>query len=112
MKIVLNKRFGGFAISQACAKHMAANGSAQAAAELAELEGKKKPKWYGYGYVNELMGYERTDPLLVRAVEELGSEAASGDMSKLVVVDIPDGTEYEIENYDGLETVHEKHRSW
>lgn len=53
----------------------------------------------------------RADPLLVRTVEELG-EAASGACSKLRVVEIPDGVEYQIDEYDGLESVHEKHRVW
>jgi len=28
------------------------------------------------------------------------------------VVDIPDDIEYEIDDYDGIESVHEAHRSW
>ncbi len=53
----------------------------------------------------------RTDPLLIQVVEELGDKA-SGDCSKLKVIEIPDGIEYEIDDYDGQESVHEKHRSW
>lgn len=55
---------------------------------------------------------ERTDPLLIQLLEELGSEAASGQYSKLVIVDIPDGISYHIDDYDGQESVHESHRSW
>lgn len=54
---------------------------------------------------------ERHDPMLVRVVEELG-EKSWGTCSELRVVDIPDGTDYEIDEYDGMETIHEKHRSW
>jgi len=53
----------------------------------------------------------REHPLLVRAVEELGDEA-SGRYSKLVVIDIPDDIEYEISEYDGIEHIAEKHRTW
>ena len=53
----------------------------------------------------------RTDPLLVRVVEELG-EAASGDLAQLAIVEIPDRTDWELDDYDGIETIHEKHRSW
>lgn len=55
---------------------------------------------------------ERSDPILVRVVEELGSKAASGSMASLKVVEIPDDVKYYIHDYDGCETVHEEHRSW
>lgn len=55
---------------------------------------------------------DRADPDLVAVVEELGAQAASGSCGKLHVIEIPDGVEYEIDDYDGLESAHEKHRSW
>jgi hypothetical protein len=54
---------------------------------------------------------ERNDSLLVQVVEELG-DLASGTFSCLKVVEIPDNIEWEIEEYDGMEWVSEKHRSW
>jgi hypothetical protein len=54
---------------------------------------------------------DRSDPLLIQVVEELGAEA-SGKMANLQIVEIPDGIEYEIDEYDGIETIREKHRSW
>jgi hypothetical protein len=54
---------------------------------------------------------ERTDPDLICVVEHLG-KAASGPCSELSIIDIPDGIEYEIDEYDGLESVEETHRSW
>lgn len=53
----------------------------------------------------------RTDPRLVEIVERMG-DAASGPMAKLRVVEIPDGVDWELDEYDGIETVREKHRSW
>lgn len=53
----------------------------------------------------------RNDIDLVEVVEILKSKA-SGRYSDLRVVKIPDGIEWEIDEYDGLETVEEKHRSW
>ena len=56
-------------------------------------------------------GLDRSDPYLVAVVEELG-EQANGPHASLCVVDIPDGIEYEIDEYDGIEHVAEKHRTW
>jgi hypothetical protein len=44
-------------------------------------------------------------------VLELG-EAANGRCAELKVVEIPDDVEWQIEEYDGLEWVAEKHRTW
>lgn len=53
----------------------------------------------------------RRHPDLVEVVEVLGSEA-NGTFADLVVVEIPDGVEYVIEEYDGSEHIAEKHRTW
>lgn len=68
--------------------------------------------YHGYGYVEGMDGsYERDDPLLVAAVEALGKQA-DGSHAALRVVEIPDGVEWEIAEYDGMEHVAEKHRTW
>jgi hypothetical protein len=53
----------------------------------------------------------RHDPLLARVVEELGDEA-NGSHAELRIIEIPDGVDYEVDEYDGIESIHEKHRSW
>ena len=106
MKVVINGCFGGFSISKRAAEFMAARGNVTAKAELAE-----DGEFYGYGYSGGNDGYDRTDPDLVAAVEELGV-SASGSCAELRVVAIPDGIEWEISDYDGLESVEECHRSW
>lgn len=53
----------------------------------------------------------RDDPDLVRVVEELEG-AASGRFAELKVVEIPDGISWEIDDYDGSESIEETHRSW
>ena len=54
---------------------------------------------------------DRDDPTLVRIVEEMGPYSY-GYSSVLTVVDIPDDIEWEIVEYDGLEYVAEKRRTW
>jgi hypothetical protein len=53
----------------------------------------------------------RSHPLLLRVIAEMG-EAANGRHAALRVVEIPDGVEYEIEEYDGNEHIAETHRTW
>jgi len=90
-KVVVNRCFGSFGLSEEAYKELG----------LA---------WDGYGYAyNE--DEKRTDPKLVAVVEKLG-ERASGQLSNLEVVSVPDGVNWEIDNYDGQETVRERSRSW
>jgi hypothetical protein len=89
MKVVLNKCYGGFGLSK----------------EAFEFMGIP---WDGYGYAE----VDRDDPKLVECVETLGSEKASGNLSNLAVVEIPDGISWDIDDYDGIESISERHRSW
>lgn len=54
---------------------------------------------------------ERNDPALVQTVEELG-DRANGKHAELAITEIPDGVDFEVEEYDGKEWVAEKHRTW
>lgn len=56
-------------------------------------------------------GLNRNDPVLIQVVEEMG-EAANGRHAQLKIVDIPDGVDFEIEEYDGIETICERRRKW
>lgn len=53
----------------------------------------------------------RSDPDLVAVVEALGKRA-NGSCADLAVVEIPDGVDYEIDEYDGNEHIAERHRTW
>lgn len=108
MKVVINVKFGGFSISQKAAEFMAARGNERAKQELA----KECDRWYGFGSIDGMDGeYDRTDPDLIAAVETLGREA-DGERAQLRVVEIPDGIKWEIDNYDGNETIAEARRTW
>ncbi len=67
---------------------------------------KKIPK-DGYFYPD----WERDDKVLVSIVEEMG-EKAWGDFAELEVVEIPDGVDWEIDEYDGSERIRERSREW
>lgn len=53
----------------------------------------------------------RDDLALVQVVREMGADANT-QFSNLKVVEIPDGIEWDIEEYDGREWVAEKHEVW
>ena len=55
--------------------------------------------------------YERDSPLLIQVIEELG-EKANGMCAQLKIIEIPEGVEWDISEYDGIEHVAEKHRVW
>lgn len=54
---------------------------------------------------------ERDDPILIEVVKLLGTEA-NGKFADLKIVEIPDGTDYVIEDYEGVEHVAEVHQTW
>lgn len=114
MKVVINDCYGGFGLSKAATYRYAA------------LRGvtlyEREDRGFTYYYTNHSMSKEsywspdfdidRADRDLVQVVEELGSKAASGACAQIKIVEIPDDVEWEIEEYDGLEWIAEKHRIW
>ncbi len=54
---------------------------------------------------------KRDDPHLVATVKAL-KKRVNGSCADLRIVEIPDGVQWEIAEYDGMETVEEVHRSW
>lgn len=106
MKVVINGCWGGFSISQQAAEYMAAHGHQEAIEKLADFA----ESGYWFGSICRA-DEQRSDPLLVDAVETLG-RAANGRFAELYIVEVPDDVEWYIHDYDGQESVHEKHRSW
>lgn len=141
MKVVVNRRHGGFSLSH------------EAIMRYAEIKGMKvwpekhpryshtvtyytKPpeermkdisleEWhkksheermyYNDNYQSETL-YDREiprdDPALVQVVEELG-EKANGLYAYLEIVDIlPKNIKWYVDDYDGAEIIREEHRSW
>ena len=48
----------------------------------------------------------------LRVAEKRGSEWASSRLGELRIVEVPDGVDWEIDEYDGVESIHEKHQVW
>jgi hypothetical protein len=92
-KIVINQRHGSFGLSDK-------------AMELYKI-------LVGIPSANPFYDHEldRDSPQLVQIVEQLG-ERANARYSQLKVVQIPDGVEWTICEYDGMEWVAEAHRTW
>lgn len=107
MKIVINRCYGGFGLSEQAHSFIAKRKGWQHACDDYDND-----YWYCQSgkpvYCTQL---KRDDPDLVAAVEQLGKDV-DGSYSLLKVVEIPDGVDWHIHEYDGLESVHEKHRSW
>ena len=113
-KIVINRCFGGFGLSHKAYLRLKELGNATALGEpdvgeyFSDGSGPRKSFEGMDSFCHDI---KRDDPLLVQVVEELGKEASSW-ATNLVVVEIPDGVEWEVGEYDGMEWVDEKHRSW
>jgi len=119
-KVVVNACYGGFSLSD------------EAVIRYAEIKGMnliKITSTYGEGensYTSEHFAIDgiddgdhyfyhgdidRDDPILVQVVEELGRKA-DGDFASLRIADVPNDVKWYIDEYDGIETVREEHRSW
>jgi len=126
MKVVINTCYGGFGLSQAAYQRLIELGVPEGpyiketrnpTTERYNPEPRNEGIIFNTGFsaAHYWGGYfvteDRAHSLLVQVVEELGA-AANGECADLKVVEIPDGTDYTIEEYDGIETIHEAHRSW
>jgi hypothetical protein len=85
-KIVYNACYGGFGLSPAAMNR------------YKEIKGLSSDQ--------DIYDYEidRTDPVLIQVIEELGDKA-NDTFSKLRIIDLPEGTMYRIDEYDGREKV-------
>jgi len=120
-KIVINRCYGGFGLSEEAFDRLL-NAKGIAFEKVTKKGGLAYgPDYYHAGHLGDdefyISEYEfrsddkRDDPDLVRIVEEMG-DAANGRFAELGVVEIPDGVVWYISDYDGIESIHEHHRSW
>ena len=115
-EIVINRCYGGFSISRKAFLLLR---------ELQQKDALDEPDWgesWGDGSgVREPFGgsgtgsfcrdIARNDLLLIEVVKELGADAY-GACAELRVIEIPNGVEWVVDEYDGLEWVAEKHQTW
>jgi len=130
MEIVINKCWGGFGLSIEAVKELHklkdphvkcitkdeyfGNSTAWRTGEqrLQHLRTCNIPILEDGTILLEEHRYEDRDcKLLVKVVKKLGT-MANGQNAELEIVKVPNGVKYEIDEYDGVESIHEKHRSW
>ncbi len=127
MKVVINKCYGGFGLSQEALRWLIEERGwtvdevksdeewNKSKAQIVDASGidEDRHSWgpLTLGSVGEREPACRIDPDIVAAVETLG-EKANGEHASLKIVEVPDGTEIEIEEYDGQEWIAETHETW
>ena len=136
MKVVINKCYGGFSLSdEAIEMYLALKGKKYykysskfqsicgcdfyfcPKEEYEKLKAEHRQKYGDWKKFNELDLYfslsdvKRNDPDLVKVVQKL-KKKANGRFADLKIINIPDDVKWDIDEYDGMEKVVEQHRSW
>lgn len=112
-RIVINKCFGGFSISEKGLEFMANRGCSEASVALENLRSYQADN-VAHGWSKSNSGgrdFPRDNWHLIAAVEILGREA-NGDCAELAIIEIPEDVNWTIDDYDGAESVVEVHRTW
>lgn len=133
MKVVINARHGGFSLSYAACMRYAElcgfrlyafvedftngrkfipyyGGRDEKETYYSKKPLTKKGKYHKKSYWSD-RDIPRDDPILVQVVKEL-KKKANGNCATLKIVNVPDGTNWQIEEYAGLEWVAEAHQTW
>lgn len=134
MKILLNKCFGGFDLSEDAYRLYAKKKGLNIYKYKSEISGHYPNTKFIYKYADDnslftqyftkdfgtnieisnencekyslyLREEERLNPTLIEVVEEL-KEKASGRFGEIKLFEIPDNSDYIINDYDGLETLY------
>ena len=103
IKVLYNSKYGGFGISEKAVRRLRELGYKEAF-DIILPEETKLQKTRGRFIHENYYVYSRTDPLLVRVIEELGEEA-NGKYSNIKIGFAPKGF-WEIDEYDGLERLY------
>ena len=96
MQVVINTSYSNFTISA----------DAISLIQKKIKNPKVKSQINAYAFDND-----RSNPLLVEAVQKLGAKA-NGLYTTLKIVEIPDDVEWRVDAVNGKEIIREKHRIW
>ena len=104
-KVIVNKCWGGFSLSRKALHVLRKMGNKHALEETDFGEswpdsGKKRDA----GMEHFLSDIPRDDSDLIKVVKEMAGEA-DGDLSCLVIINVPDDKKWRVEDYDGMETI-------
>lgn len=121
MKVVINRCFGGFRLSNEAIERCIELGMTVSESwddDTDFVRTKDNDSFtrvfnIKYWTSKERSKEFRSNPIVIQAVEELG-EKANGYVSKLKIINIPFDTleGWEITKYDGMESIEESHESW
>lgn len=134
MKVAINKCYGGFSLSPLAVQEIAkAKGQPCYFFDYSLLRREYTPisleeannvlVWHAFTVPNpqdyklhehvmiDSRPDNRADPILIHVVETLGDKA-NGSHANIKIVEIPDGIQWEIGEYDGIEHIDEVHQTW
>jgi hypothetical protein len=123
MKVVVNKCYGGFSLSNAAVERCVELGMKMTALDENGFAVDKEADFYvmrgslvksqKYAALSSDRNEFRANPAVVQTVEELGDKA-NGVFAKLKVIDIPfySMLGWHVDEYDGMEKIVENHSSW
>jgi len=113
-RIVINQQHGGFGLSyDATCEYLRLSGIEYTLEDQQDRDTqfKKGPRIMvnGEEFISRMI--DRDDPALINVVRTMGARA-NGDYADLKIVEIPADVDWQIDDYDGVEWVAEKHRTW
>ena len=121
IKVAINRCYGGFGLSPLAMQKLLDRKGIEYWTETEDSSWlgvsyyrKGMTKEDDHGYISEYeLCEDRSDPDLIAVIEELGEEA-NGWAAELAIVEIPDDVNgnWYIHDYDGMEWVAERHRTW
>jgi hypothetical protein len=119
-KVAINTCFGGFGLSDEAFEKMLERMGIEFEKDTQDTNSLGVTHYYRKGMLGKEDGYlshrdftnNRASEDLIAVIEEMGVEKASGKYAELKIVEVPADVNWYIEEYDGLEHVAEKHRTW